>query len=292
MLDQTAGTTETTVEEAFASVVTANAFGVNPTALSPTLLAHLRCVVTAHQSAMGPCMGGLLYTIKGPESVFLTFVVLVGIAGIFCAIFVEFPEGPLPIISYEGHLRDGTLVVTSVGFTLVYLCMSLMWTTFPVHLLEVFNIKEAVVGLVFTLVLLSHDIFLPIIYTFLEIKSSEARGTYVACAFGMLGSFTMLAFMAHTWYAVCAMLFAFSFSSALAIGACSTELAERSNQNLANYQLKDAAVLVGCVVGPLLGVVVNDAVLFKTGPWHVACLCFGYVAVYYQKVANVTIKGI
>jgi len=37
--------------------------------------------------------------------------------------------------------------------------------------LEVFNIKEAVVGLIFTLVLLSHDIFLPIIYAFLEIKS-------------------------------------------------------------------------------------------------------------------------
>jgi len=108
----------------------------------------------------------------------------------------------------------------------------------------------------------------------------------------MLGSFTMLAFMARSWYAVCAMLFAFSFSSALAIGACSTELAERSNQNLANYQLKDAAVLVGCVVGPLLGVVVNDTFLFKNGPWHVAALCFGFVALYYQKVANVTIKGI
>ena len=64
------------------------------------------------------------------------------------------------------------------------------------------------VGLIFTLVLLSHDIFLPIIYTFLEVKSSEARGTYVACAFGMLGSFTMLSFMARSWFAVCAMLYA------------------------------------------------------------------------------------
>ena len=51
---------------------------------------------------------------------------------------------------------------------MVYMCMSLLWSTFPIHLLYAFKSKEAVVGLIFTLVLLSHDIFLPIIFSFLE----------------------------------------------------------------------------------------------------------------------------
>jgi len=108
----------------------------------------------------------------------------------------------------------------------------------------------------------------------------------------MLGSFTMLAFMARSWFAVCAMLFAFAFSSALGMGCCSTELAERSSQNLANYHFKDAGVQLGCAIGPLLGVAVNSASLFSTGPWHLAIICFGYIALYYKQVASVTIKDI
>jgi len=270
VLEECSRADDATTEDAFASIVTANAFG----------------------AAVGPCIGGILYTVKGPESVFLAFVLCIGSAGILIAFFVDFPEGNLPVVAYEGHLKNKALFTTGLGFSVTYCCMSLLWSTFPVHLHQVWHVKQAVVGLIFTLVLLSHDIFLPIIYTFLEVKSSEARGTYVACAFGMLGSFTMLSFMARSWFAVCAMLFAFAFSSALAMSCCSTELAERSSQNLANYHLKDAAVQLGCAVGPLLGVAVNSASLFSTGPWHIALLCFGYIAMYYRQVACVTIKDI
>ena len=109
------------------------------------------------------------------------------------------------------------------------------------------------VGLIFTLVLLSHDIFLPIIYSFLEVRSAENRATYVGCAFTMLGFFTVLAFMAKRWYGMCSMLFLFAFSAALAMGCCSTELTERSPHTLANFHLKEAGILVGCSLGPLIG---------------------------------------
>ena len=85
-------------------------------------------------------------------------------------------SGNLPVVAYEGHLRNQALTTTGLGFSVVYCCMSLLWSTFPVHLHQVWGVKQAVVGLIFTLVLLSHDIFLPIIFTFLEVKSSEARG--------------------------------------------------------------------------------------------------------------------
>lgn len=260
---------QATTEDAFASVVTANAFG----------------------SALGPVVGGILFTLKGSEFVFLMFVVIVGIAGITCTVFIEIPDGPLPAVSYEGLLSDSSVAVTAAGFSLVYVAMSLLWTTFPVHLVLVFNSKEAVIGLIFSLVLLSHDIFLPIIFSFLEVKSSENRNTFVACAFIMIGVFTVLAFMAKRWYGMCGMLFLFAFSAALGMGCCSTELSERSSQNLANYHLKEAAILLGSAIGPIIGAFVSHADLFGA---YMFCgvLCVVYVGAYYHFVASSDTKGL
>lgn len=146
VLDECERADDNTTEDAFASIVTANAFGC----------------------AMGPCIGGILFTIKGGTFVFLAFVVFIGMAGILCSFYVTFPDGPLPSVSYDRLLEDPAIVVTAAGFSMVYICMSLLWSTFPIHLLYAFQSKEAVVGLIFTLVLLSHDIFLPIIFSFLE----------------------------------------------------------------------------------------------------------------------------
>jgi len=269
VLDECSRADDATTEDAFASIVTANAFG----------------------AAVGPVIGGILFTLRGSEFVFLAFVVMVGVAGILVAFFVDFPDGPLPAVSFETLLTDSSTVTTAAGFSLVYCCMSLMWSTFPVHLILVFEAKEAVVGLIFTLVLLSHDIFLPIIFAFLEVRSAENRCTFVACAFIMLGVFTVLAFMAKNWYPMCAMLFAFGFSAALGMGCCSTELSERSSQNLANYHLKEAAILAGCCVGPLIGAFVDHDSLFV--PYCLcALLCVLYVPAYFMKVSAAEPKGI
>ena len=174
VLDECQRADDSTTEDAFASIVTANAFG----------------------TAMGPCIGGILFTIKGPTFVFLAFVVFIGLSGILCSFYVSFPDGPLPAVAYESLIQDPAMLVTAGGFSLVYVCMSLLWSTFPIHLLYAFQSKEAIVGLIFTLVLLSHDIFLPIIFSFLEVRSAENRNTYVACAHFMMGSFVVLAYMA------------------------------------------------------------------------------------------------
>ena len=79
ILDECERADDNTTEDAFASVVTANAFGC----------------------AMGPCMGGILFTVKGPTFVFLAFVVLLGMAGILCSFYINFPDGPLPAVSYD-----------------------------------------------------------------------------------------------------------------------------------------------------------------------------------------------
>jgi len=271
VLDECQSLEESATENAFSTIVAANAFG----------------------AAMGPCVGGILYTLRGPTAVFLAFVVLIGVAGILCSFFVSFPDGPLPSVSFDSLLANPAILLTSAGFFIVYACLSLLWSTFPIHLSIAFGSKAAVVGLIFTLVLLSHDVFLPIIYSFLEVRSAENRATFVACAFFMMGFFTVLAYMAKRWYGMCGMLFLWSFSAALGMGCCSTELSERSTQNLANYHLKETACLLGASLGPLIGAFVSkedpgskSQQDLLVGYCILACMCFGYVPVYYRYVFN------
>jgi len=126
------------------------------------------------------------------------------------------------------------------------------------------------------------------------------------------------------------MLFMFAFSSALGMGCSSTELSERSSQvprdppppqafpsalafsrntlppllsltlpyspslscqNLANYHLKDAAVMVGSCIGPLLAAFVSQQDKDPKSQQDLlvayaicAVLCFSYVPLYYKVV--------
>jgi len=269
VLDVCANLEDSHTEDAYANVITANAFG----------------------AALGPVVGGILFTLRGTQFVFLMFVIAVGCAGLATAFYVDLPESPLPTVSYKGHLGDRSMVVASAGLALVAMCMSLLWTSFPVHLLEKFDTREAVVGLVFTLLLLSHDIFLPVIYGFLELRQEDDRPVFLAGAFVMLAVFAVLLVWAKVFLAMAAMLFLFGFSAALGMSVLATDLTERSKANISIYQLKEAAFLVGTTVGPLLGGIFAPGSL--TPYYTVSALCLLYVPVYYTTMQSVeAAKGI
>merc|ERR1711988_1034965 len=264
VLDVCADMEDARTEDAYASVITANAFG----------------------AAVGPVVGGILFTLRGTEFVFLMFVIAIGCAGIAVAFYVDLPESPLPTVTYSIYLTDPSMVLACTGLGLVGCSMSLLWTILPVHLLDKFDTHEAVVGLLFTLLLLSHDIFPPVIYGFLELRQENDRPTFVACAFVMLGVFTVLVALAKVFVAMGAMLFLFGFSAALGMSVCATDLTERSKASISIYQLKEASILVGTAIGPILG-----AGLFtpgSTAPFYIcAALCLAYVPAYFKVMGSV-----
>jgi len=223
--------------------------------------------------------------LRGLEFVFLMFVIAVGCAGIATAFYINLPVSPLPTVSYQNHLGDRSMLLAATGLAIVGATMSLLWTTLPVHLLQQFGTREAVVGLIFTLLMLSHDIFLPVIYSFLEIRKEDDRSFFVACAFVMLGVFLVLVVFAKVFIGMCAMLFLYGFSAALGMSACSTDLSERSKSNLANYHLKEAAILIGTTVGPLLAGVFSPGNL--TPYYFLAAICILYVPIYFKVMQSV-----
>lgn len=90
---------------------------------------------------------------------------------------------------------------------------------------------------------------------------------------------------------MCGMLFMFAFSAALGMGCSSTELSERSSQNLANFHLKDTAVMIGSSIGPLLAAFVSEQNENEKSQQDLfvaycicAALCFSYVPLYYKYV--------
>jgi len=263
VLDVCADMEDAQTEDAYANVITANAFG----------------------AALGPVVGGILFTLRGTEFVFLMFVIAVGCAGIATAFYVDLPESTLPTVSYSTYLTDTSMLVASLGLGLVGCSMSLLWTTLPIFLLDKFDTREAVVGLLFTLLLLSHDIFLPVIYGFLELRQENDRPTFVACAFIMLGVFTVLAVLAKVFVAMAAMLLLFGFSAALGMSVCSTDLSERSKASISIYQLKEASILVGTAIGPILGGLFTPGSLMPF--YFTAALCILYVPVYFKVMGSV-----
>merc|ERR1711988_838701 len=79
VLDVCADMEDSRTEDAYANLITANAFG----------------------AAVGPVVGGILFTLRGTDFVFIMFVIAIGCAGIAVAFYVDLPESPLPTVTYS-----------------------------------------------------------------------------------------------------------------------------------------------------------------------------------------------
>lgn len=227
----------TDFEHAFSNVVTANMFG----------------------AALGPVVGGILYTLQGFDFTYLAFALCFGVMGIGTSLLLDAPDPPIPHVQYTQHLSDRWVCSTVAGLSVAGWAMSMLEPTLPIHLDAAFGAREAVIGLAFTELILSQQVLMPIIFKLIDGKPAD-RPTYTLCAYVMLATFLLLMFVAkHLWLCF-VMLFFFGFAAALAVAACNAELSEalageeiRSTHNLSNYFLKEIGYRIGTCLGPLVG---------------------------------------
>ena len=139
--------------------------------------------------------------------------------------------------------------------------ISMLEPTLPVHLHAAFGAREAVIGLAFTELILSQQVFMPIIFFLMDGQAAD-RQTYMLASFIMLAAFLLLMFIAKSLLMAFTMLFFFAFAVALAMATCNTELADalgrdekevRNTGDLTSYYMKDAGYRVGTCFGPLVG---------------------------------------
>lgn len=250
-------------EKAFANVVTANMFG----------------------AALGPVIGGIFYTLRGFEFVFLVMAMGVGVVGIATSLLLETPDTPLPPVHFTGHLSDWWVRATVAGFVIVGWSMSMLEPTLPIHLDAAFGARQAVIGLAFTELILSQQVLMPIIFKLIDDKPDD-RPTYILCAYVMLATFLLLMFVAKALWICFVMLFFFGFAAALAVATCNAELSDalggeeiRSTHDLSNYFLKETGYRVGTCLGPLVGAAFTGNSL---APFFLTALgCLGFLPFFF-----------
>jgi len=250
-------------EHAFANVVTANMFG----------------------AALGPVVGAILYTLQGFNFTFMALGVFAGLIFVVVALNLRASDTPQPPIRFSEHTTDPWVIAIVAGLGVAGWAMSMLEPTLPVHLQAAFGTREAVIGLAFTELILSQQVFMPIIFQVIEGKA-EDRPVYIVSAYVTIAIFLLLTFLVQSIWLCFVLLFLFGLAVAVAVAACNAELSEalgseqiRSTQNLANYFLKETGYRVGTCFGPLVGAAfVGDSL----GPFFLtAAGCIGFLPVFF-----------
>ena len=260
-------------ENAFGHLVTGNLFG----------------------AAMGPVVGGVLYTLKGFSFTFLLLALVIGGVGIVASLVLDTPDPVQPPVHYEQHLRDGWVRAAVGGLAVVGWTVSMLDPTLPIHLEASFGAKEAVIGLGFTELILSQQVFMPLIFKLIEGQSGD-RPTYIVAAYVMLGAFLLLMFVANQLWICFLMLLFFGFAAALVVATLNAELADAmgnddipSTINLSSYFLKEAGFRAGTCLGPLVGAAfVGDSL---TPFFITAAASVAFIPIYfYSKESSLRLK--